>query len=125
MTLKEAIHIHHCDIDDATGEKLTHSEIYTRAINFLGGLEAVKPFIPFGREVIKEALKTDEHLNNLPMERWDLASGFRSGRQGTMIFVGRGIWYLYHKAGITAASCSDGVCILKEAARQWATQQND
>ena len=64
MTLKEAIGVHRCDIDSKTGERLTHSDIYGRAIDLLGGLDAVAQYIPFPMDVIRRALKTDPYLNN-------------------------------------------------------------
>ena len=115
----EAINIRYANIDETTGETISHSEKYTRAINLLGGLDAIIPLIPFSRGEIKRALETDEHLNNLNMERWDRASGFIC-RGGTCMVVGGGIWDLYRKAGISSASNSQGVSLLKEAARQWA-----
>ena len=125
MTFSEAINIKNANIDTTTGETISHEEIYTRAINLLGGLDAVIPHIPFSLEAIQKALKTDKYLNNLSLSEWDYASGFVSGRQGSMIFVGSRLWDLYRKAGITAASCSQGVCLLKEAARQWAVRDNE
>lgn len=119
-TFSQAINIKNANIDITTGETLTHREIYTKAINLLGGLDAVIPYIPFTLEEIQEALKSDEHLNNLPIRRWDSASGFQGGQHGSVTFVGHGVWNLYRKVGITSASCSQGVCLLKEAARQWA-----
>lgn len=119
-TFEEAVNIKHLNIDAITGEKISHREIYTRAINVCGGLDIVIPYIPFSLSAIVDALKTDENLNNLDLERWEKASGFQRGRQGSMIHIGGHIWDLYRKAGITSASCSQGVCLLKEAARQWA-----
>ena len=118
-TFSEAINIKNADIDRTTGEKISHREIYSRAINLLGGLDAVIPYIPFKLDEIKKALKEDEHLNNLSMDKWDYVSGFRSGRQGSMTFIGGGVWNLYRKAEINSASNAQGVCLLKEAARQW------
>lgn len=125
MTLHEAIGVHRCDIDIKTGEKLEHSEIYGRAIDLLGGLDAVAQYIPFSLEVIRKALKTDPHLNNTPIRYWDLAAGFQCGvfrnaRRGLFECrpTGYGLWCLYREHGVTSASCSEGVCILKEAARR-------
>ena len=118
-TFSEAINIKNANIDTITGEKISHKEIYTRAINLFGGLDAVIPYIPFTLEQIQNALKTDEHLNNLSMAKWDLASGFVC-KNADVHHVGGGVWNLYLKAGINAASNSQGVCLLKEAARQWA-----
>lgn len=118
-TFSEAINIKNANIDANTGEKISHKEIYTRAINLFGGLDVVIPYIPFTLEQIQKALKSDEHLNNLPMNKWDLASGFVCKNADVRHIVG-GVWNLYRKAGINAASNSQGVCLLKEAARQWA-----
>lgn len=114
MTFEDAINIKHCNIDKTTGEKVSHQEIYTRAINACGGLDAVIPYVPFGREAIKAALENhDEHLNTLPLKQWDGASD-------------RVKYLCARKAHITCMSLSQGVCLLKEAARQWVeTQQND
>ena len=116
MTLKEAIGVR-VDIDIKTGEKLTHSEIYGRAIEFLGGLADVARFVPFPVETIRMKLKDDPHLNNTAMSKWDAASGFVC-RGIDCKFIGGGILELYRQHGINAASNSDGVCILKEAARR-------
>ena len=116
MTLKEAIGVR-VDIDIKTGEKLTHSEIYGRAIEFLGGLDDVARFVPFPVETIRMKLKDDPHLNNTAMSKWDAASGFVC-RGIDCKFIGGGILELYRQHGINGASNSDGVCILKEAARR-------
>ena len=125
MTLHEAIGVHRCDIDTKTGERLTHSDIYGRAIDLLGGLDAVAQYIPFPMDVIRRALKTDPHLNNTSMRRWDEAAGFQCGvfgnrhrGQAECRPTGDGLWNLYRQHGITGASCAEGVCILKEAARR-------
>lgn len=47
MTISEATGIHQCNIDKATGKTLSHRERFTRYIDYLGGLDAVKPYIPF------------------------------------------------------------------------------
>lgn len=116
MTLKEAIGVKNANIDVKTGRKLEHSEIYGRAIDLLGGVDAVWQYVPFSLEEIKAALPKDKHLNNLSMREWDMASGFIC-RGADCRPVGGGIWALYRKAGINCASNSDGVCILKECAR--------
>ena len=75
MTFNEAINIKNANIDIATGITLTHSEVYTRAINTCGGLDAVIPYIPFSLEKIQNALEHhDEHLNTLPLKTWDFAA---------------------------------------------------
>lgn len=121
MTLKEAIGVK-VDIDIKTGKRLSHSEVYGRAIKLLGGLDEVAKFVPFSVKIIKEKLKEDPNLNNTDMRRWDAASGFVC--HGTKCeLIGGGIWKLYQQHGIDTASNSDGVCILKEAARQLAERE--
>ncbi len=117
MTLKEAIGIHMGNIDTKTGETLTHSEIYGRAIDLLGGLDEVARYVPFPIEVLCEKLNLDPHLNNTSIQAWVEAAGYFCSA-GRCELTGRGLWELYRKHGITAASNADGVCILKEAARR-------
>ena len=110
MTLEQAINIKNCDIDITTGEKVTHSEIYTRAINLLGGLDAVIPHIPFSIEKIKTALDNhDEYLNTLPLRTWD--------------FAGLSLKRSFSQVGVTVIPISQCVCTLKEAALQWAKRE--
>lgn len=112
MTFNEAINIKNANIDITTGITLTHSEVYTRAINTCGGLDAVIPYIPFSLEKIQNALNHyDEHLNTLPLKFWDFAAD-------------RVRDLCYRKAKITSMSLSQGVCLLKEAARQWAIRSS-
>ena len=124
MTFDEAIGIK-CEARDAgTGEEVSLSERCRRAIEFLGGLDEVSRFIPYPEDILREKLKEDPDLNNTSQSAWDKAAGFKCGtganswRQGYQCLLVRGgIWELYEKHGITAASCADGVCLLKEAAR--------
>ena len=122
MTLKEAVGVDAFCIDNETGKKVEHREFYSKVIELLGGLDVVKMFIPFSLIQIREALPKDKNLNNLPIDKWDRASGFHC-KGSHCTFIGGGITNLYGKAKITAFSNSDGVCILKEAARQWAERE--
>lgn len=127
MTFDEAINIHKCNIDRTTGETISHREKFTRAINLLGGLDMVIPYIPFTLEHIQRALREDENLNNLSIHMWNLAAGFKwETTHGThnYIPVNTGLWHLYRESNITSASCSEGICLLKEAARQWAERNH-
>lgn len=117
MTLSEFMGIKNADIDIETGKRMDHRSIYRRCIQRLGGLNVVKPYIPFSLNQIKDALQEDECLNSLSMEKWDRASGFCC-RNADCIFIGTGIVHLYKKYGITSFSNAQGVCILKEAARE-------
>ena len=116
MTIKEAIGVKNGNVDAKTGRVLAHSEIYGRAIDFLGGIECVWEYVPFSEDEVKKALEKDEYLNNLSMKKWDAASGFVCSGADCKA-TGGGLWVLYRKRGINAASCSEGVCILKECAR--------
>lgn len=114
MTLKEAVGVR-VDVDVKTGQRLTHSEVYGRIIDYLGGLKAVAPYIPFEIPYLREKLKRDPWLNNTDMSKWDAAAGFRCSRSDCFA-SGGGLWALYRSHGINSASCSDGVSLLKEAA---------
>ena len=116
MTLKEAVGVR-VDVDVKTGQKLSHSEVYGRIIDYLGGLEAVAPYIPFEIPYLREKLKRDPWFNNTDMSKWDAAAGFQCCRSDCFA-TGGGLWALYRSHGITSASCSDGVSLLKEAARR-------
>lgn len=115
MTLNEATRIHQRNIDKATGKELGFRERYTRYIDYLGGLDAVKPYIPFELDYLIPKYKNDRLFNNTPMSAWDNAAGFRRiGSDATPTYGG--LWDLYRQHGINAASCAIGVCILKEVA---------
>lgn len=117
MTLSEFMGIKNADIDIETGERMEHRDIYRRCIQRLGGLDAVKPYIPFSLAQLKAALPKDEYFNNLSLSKWDYASGFLC-RGADCKFIGTGISALYRKHGIDAFSNAQGVSILKEAARE-------
>ena len=124
MTFSEFIGIKYADLDIETGEKMEHRAIYQRAVERFGGLKAIKPLIPFGLEEIKKALENgDEHLNTLPISKWDSASGFYCRGANCIPQFGANIWRLYRERGVTSVSCSQGVCLLKEAARMWAEEE--
>lgn len=124
MTLNEALGVNDFNIDKKTGEEISLEEYCQRAIDFLGGLDAVGEYVPFPIETIRERVKEDPYLNNLPLRAWDEAAGYVCGAFGNAWRQeyscrpsGGGLWKLYAKHGITPVSCADGVCILKEAAR--------
>lgn len=121
MTLKEAIGVHNANVDIKTGETLTHSEIYGRAIDLLGGLDVVAKYVPYPLDVLTREYRHDKAFNRTSIRRWDAAAGFKT-HNGQCDLIGGGIWYLYRKHGINSASCCDGVCILKEAARRLVLQ---
>ena len=124
MTLKEAVGITPSNVDVITGEILTHEEVYSRFINYLGGLDEVAEYIPFQIDFLREMLKEDIWMNNTDMDLWDRASGFVC-RGADCILIGGGLWNLYRKHGINTASCATGVCILKETARRIIQREDD
>ncbi len=120
MTFSEFIGIKCADVDIETGEKIEHRTIYKRAVERFGGLDTIKPLIPFSKVQIKEALANgDEYLNSLPISKWDEASGFYCYGANCKPMFGAPIWRLYSKNGVTSVSNAQGVCLLKEAARMW------
>ena len=123
MTFNEFIGVRNANIDIETGEQLSHQYIYRRSIMRFGGLKAIEPFIPFSLEEIKKALaKGDEHLNTLDMRKWDNASGFYC-KGSECCIVPSPIWNLYRQHHVTSVSCSQSVCLLKEAAR-WLAERS-
>ena len=116
MTLNEATGIHRCDVDKTTGRELSYHERYTRYIDYLGGLDAVKPYIPFELDYLIPKYKKDRLFNNTPISAWNNAAGFRRLGPDAIPTYG-GLWNLYRQHGINTESCATGVCILKEAAK--------
>lgn len=100
---------------------ISYKEKYRKIVEFLG-FEEVRKCIPFTLEELKEAYEEDECLNNLLMEKFDLAAGFKT-KDCDVIFVGSRLTGLYKKAGVDTYSLVTGVCILKECAREWIEQE--
>lgn len=119
MTFKEFAGVKSCDIDLITGEKVSHKDKYRRVITKLGGVEAVKPYLPCSLYEIKEALNAgDEHLNSIRLARWDNRAGYSTLFHSCKnLSCGRyGIQYLLCSKGCTCYSCSEIVCLLKQTA---------
>ena len=98
---------------DAT-DKLTHAEKYQMLVLDLG-YEDVKKCVPFTIDQIVKSTD-DQHLNDLPIRHWDIASGFICNNADCK-FVGSQLTRLYKKLNVTAFSNANGVCILKQCAR--------
>lgn len=101
MTLKDFANVDSLYRDKSTRETIEWHDYMARVIGKLG-LENIKPYIPFGLNLVRKKLKTDEHLNNLRLKDWDNAANNLS--------------YLFIRKGITIFSVSERVCVLKEAA---------
>lgn len=102
MTLKDFANVDSLYRDKSTRETIEWHDYMARVIEKLG-LENIKPHIPFDLNLVRENLKTDEHLNNLRLKDWDNAANNLS--------------YLFIRKGITIFSVSERVCVLREAAR--------
>ena len=118
MDLKEFANVDSLYRDIETGEKLTWNEYMERIINKLE-INRIEFYIPYGRAYIKEALKTDVHLNNTDLRTWDNASGYMTSqwRSQPPLFLHRGFGQFLIDNKITCFSLSECVCILKETAR--------
>lgn len=93
----------------ADGQVMSHNEIYGKVVNAIG-FENCKQLIPVSREEIVLAYKQgDEHFNTISLNKWDAMFPFVK-REAI-------------RAGITSLSISEGVCILKQAARMWAEEK--
>lgn len=101
MTLKDFANVDSLYRNKSTRETIEWHDYMARVIGKLG-LENIKPYIPFDLNLVRENLKTDEHLNNLRLKDWDNAANNLS--------------YLFIRKGITIFSVSERVCVLKEAA---------
>lgn len=113
-------------VDIETGEPVSHSEKYRRAIVKLDGLNVIKAFIPFSIAEIKAALeKGDKYLNTLRLCSWDRAAGYQSYcNLCENISHGQwGIQRLMCDHHLTTYSCAEIVCLLKEAARWLAEEE--
>lgn len=97
-------------------------------IEYLGGLAALAPYIPFPIDAIKEKLDTDKDLFHKDDKRtWDEAAGFFSDNRNICVHRNKTspIWDLYSSKNITSISYADSVAILKEAARRIAALPQD
>ena len=121
MNLKEFanVDVYYKDLD--TGQDVPWEDYMHRVIEKLG-LHNIKPYIPYDLKYLKEKLKTDVHFNNTSLSAWDGATGFipyktKTGVQQYAPSHYSGVSSLFVRNGITSFSVSDGVCVLKEAAR--------
>lgn len=121
MNLKEFANVDSFYRDIDTGTEIPHHDFMRRVIDKLG-LENIKPYIPYDIAYLQEKLKEDVYLNNTSLHEWDNAAGFQptlNRRTQTMDYVYHcnGLSSLFVSNGITSFAPSEGVCVLKEAAR--------
>lgn len=120
INIKDAIGIKMCNIDVSTNEELSHRAVYNRAIEHLGGLKAVAAYVPYDIKDIRKALaRNDKYLNSLHISGWDFAVGFAFHKGKPEKTSCGGLLDLCAKYNVSI-SPAEGVCILKEAAKQLA-----
>jgi len=129
MNLREFANVDSYYRDLDTGKEVPWKEYMARVIGKLG-LHNIKPYIPFGLDFIREKLKEDEHLNNTAISQWDYATGFisyinKNTKTQEYERTRYGLVSLFRMNGITCYSVSEGVCVLKEAARMLVREVHD
>lgn len=122
MNLKEFANVDSFNRDLDTGEEISWHDYMGRVIEKLG-IENIKRYIPFNLVYLKEKLKEDIHLNNIDIRYWDYATGCipvinTKTKVQTWHHTRYGLGGLFIANGITCFSPSDGVCVLKEAAKR-------
>ena len=117
------------DLSQFAGTKMSNvgfQVYYDAIINKLGGIEAIRPFIPFDDATLKSAYAEDRNFNSnlTPLYKWENASGI-SVRPGQTTrpprATGTGLFEFLNANGVTLASQSECICILKVAAEKIAT----
>ena len=121
MTLKAFAGVDSFYRDIETEREISHTEYMHRIIDKLG-LENITRYIPFEINYLKEKFKRDKYFNNTEIQTWDVAAGFipQINRKTHTLEYNQshsGLAYLFINNRITCFSVSDGVCVLKEAAK--------
>ena len=94
--------------------KARHRAKYDALIERMGGLRKVARLVPAPMNDIRFALHNgDEHLNSIPLRRWDMAAEYMGGLEGSgpVRVTNRNGW----PAGLSLA---ERVCMLKRAAER-------
>ena len=128
MTLKEFAGVDSFYRDIETKKEISHTEYMHRIIDKLG-LENIARHIPFDIDYLKEKFKRDKHFNNTTMQAWDVAAGFipHINRKTHTLEYNQshsGLACLFIDNRITCFSVSEGVSVLKEAARRRINENN-
>ena len=128
MILKEFAGVDSFYRDIETEREISHTEYMHRIIDKLG-LENIARHIPFDIDCLKEKFKRDKHFNNTAMQVWDVAAGFipHIDRKTHTLEYNQshsGLAYLFIANRITCFSVSEGVSVLKEAARILCEREN-
>ena len=121
MTLKAFAGVDSFYRDIETEMEISHTEYMHRIIDKLG-LENIARYIPFDIDYLKEKLKKDKNFSDTEIQAWDVAAGFipQINRKTHTLEYNHshsGLAYLFINNRITCFSVSEGVCVLKEAAK--------
>ena len=121
MTLKAFAGVDSFYRDIETEREISHTEYMHRIIDKLG-LENIARYIPFDIDYLKEKLKKDKNFSDTEIQAWDVAAGFipQINRKTHTLEYNHshsGLAYLFINNRITCFSVSEGVCVLKEAAK--------
>lgn len=117
MDLKQFANLDSLYRDLDTGREIPYEEYMQRVIDKLG-IENIAPYIPFSIPFLKEKFKKDYYFNNTNLISWERAAGFLTSHfKADVTYIGMGIGSLFLLNGINVFSCSDGVSVLKSAAR--------
>lgn len=128
MTLKAFAGVDSFYRDFETEREISHTEYMHRIIDGLG-IENIARYIPFDIDYLKEKFKRDKHFNNTVIQAWDIAAGFIpwiNRKTHTLEYNQsyRGLACLFINNRITCFSVSEGVCVLKEAAKILCEREN-
>lgn len=93
------------NIQKFIGKEVSHEEKYRTVVEAIG-LQRLISYLPADKKEIQKALKEDNSLNNIPLQRWDDMHLFLRGE--------------FKKIGINSISLAETVCTLKQAARMYA-----
>lgn len=86
------------------GTKITHEEKYETVVNAIG-LQRCLNYVPVDLEKLPALYEEDEHLNNVPLHKWDMAHPFFRSELS--------------RVGINLQSLAGTVCTLKAAAKMY------
>lgn len=122
MTFSEFVGVDSYGRDLATGEKLSHSEKYGRAIRRLGAAEVWR-YVPYDIDVLCDKYRDDPYFNNTPIRTWDWAAGFetyvdRKSKTENIRWLHSGLSQYMVQKGLNIFSPAECVCVLKECARR-------
>lgn len=101
-----------------------HRSKYGAAVADIG-LEQIRKLIPWSKEELTEAYQKDKHFNSINIDKWDRIAGYSEDRRtGFLSSFGSPLKRMLSSAGVNCFSCSELVCVLKEAALQIVEEVN-